>query len=321
MKAITINDAIEEYFEICYHLKDSSIRNYRMLWNAIRDDKLLNRPMRSLKSTDIKKWMVEKKKQGKSFSTINCYYSGIVKPALNYAVEDGWIKKSPATFKTSDVIKTDKRKGRWLTLEEQQIFRTYLNRRDIHLCNLSRNAFLVCMGMGLRISELAGLTVKDVDFENNRVTIRRQLVYESPFYRIDTPKSESGYRTIPMTQEVRDILAFEIENHKPTITVDGISDFIFRVKKDQPLSKDTASYRYRRLVKAIDAEYGTNLSETSIHSLRHTFCSNLINAGVNLKVVQYLMGHKNITTTMDIYAHITDDSVSQEMIKLETYFM
>ena len=316
MKAITINDAVEEYFEMSYHLKESSLKSYRILWQAIKDDALMNRSMRSLRPIDLKKWLVQKKKEGKTFSTLNCYYSGIIKPALKYAVEDGWIKSSPATFKTSEVIKPDKKKGRWLTEEEQMIFREFLN-RDIPLCKISKNAFLVCMGLGLRISELGGLTVDDVDFERNEVSISRQIIYESPGYRIDTPKSESGVRTIPMTHEVRDILEEEIKNHKLTIEIDGVSGFIFTVRKNQPLNKDTAGYRYRRIVKMIDEEYGTKLTQTTVHSLRHTFCSSLINAGVSLKVAQYLMGHKNVSTTLDIYSHITNDSVRQEMKKLE----
>lgn len=67
MKAITINDAVEEYFEMSYHLKESSLKSYRILWQAIKDDTLMNRPMRSLRPIDLKKWLVQKKKEGKTF--------------------------------------------------------------------------------------------------------------------------------------------------------------------------------------------------------------------------------------------------------------
>ena len=176
------------------------------------------------------------------------------------------------------------------------------------------------LGTGLRISELCGLTETDIDFENKLINVDHQLLKISGNYYVDTPKTKSGVRQIPMNTNVCEALERVLKNRRQTATpiiVGGYTRFLFLNQNGLP--KVAANYEnmFRGLVKKYNKCHEEALPKVMTpHTLRHTFCTNLANAGMNPKALQYIMGHSNINMTLNYYAHATPDNAIAEMERL-----
>lgn len=319
----TLGDQIERYLKTKRSLKKSTLNCYRQWFDGIKNDWLFTMRINKIKTGDVKLWLSEQAESGKSQSTLNGYFTALIKPALSLAVEDEDIRKNPADFKMTDVVKKDTEEKRPLTEEEQKIMIRYLHENESKCLELKAPVILA-LKTGLRISEVCGLRVSDIDFEQNVIYVRQQIVNirtpKGTNLHVESLKSKKSERTIPISDETKDLLSEVVEKMKPCRPVDGYSGFLFLDKKNNPINREQIRARYYLLTRKIDEEYGTNLKETTFHQLRHTFCSNLIEAGVNVKVVQYLMGHKSSTTTLDTYTHISNKFVKLEMEKNRNQF-
>lgn len=107
------------------------------------------------------------------------------------------------------------------------------------------------MNTGLRISELCGLTVKDVDFENRIIHIDHQIVFEKGRYRIEPPKTKKGNRAVPIFEPVIKALKDEMQNRENAepVTIDGKSDFIFLNRKGLPMYNIAYSSAFSAMIK------------------------------------------------------------------------
>jgi site-specific recombinase XerD len=311
----TLYQQITLYLNTRKNLRDSTLRNYRIWLEALKDDYLLKLRVKQVKTIHVKTWIADKIDEGKSSSTINAYFTGLIRPALQMAVEDELIYRNPADFKLSNTVTMSSSKREALTPQEQQVLINFLERGECVTARKNRDLFIFALETGLRASEIGGLTVNDIDFDKKEISVNKQLIREGHLLRIDTPKSESGKRIIPMSAKaeecLRNVLSIE---HDKDYEVDGYSGFVFRSRRDQLMDRIFVRSRYIAVVKAIEKESNVKLP-SAMHCLRHTYCTNLINANVNVKVVQYLMGHKNAATTMDIYTTVTEERVRQELLE------
>lgn len=181
---------------------------------------------------------------------------------------------------------------------------------------------IILLGTGLRISELCGLTETDIDFENKLINVDHQLLKhpEAGGYYIETPKTKSGNRQIPMSTKVYE--AFERVMKKPRtertqLIIDGYSRFLFLNRNGLPKVAINYESMFRGLVRKYNKHHEEALPKVMTpHTLRHTFCTNLANAGMNPKALQYIMGHSNINMTLNYYAHATPDNAMAEMERL-----
>ena len=180
---------------------------------------------------------------------------------------------------------------------------------------------IILLGTGLRISELCGLTETDIDFEKKLINVDHQLLKHSEAggYYIETPKTKSGTRQIPMSTKVCEAFKRVLKNRRQAmpVIIDGYSRFLFLNRDGKP--KVAANYEtmFRGLVKKYNKSHEEALPKvTTPHTLRHTFCTNLANAGMNPKALQYIMGHSNINMTLNYYAHATPDNAMAEMERL-----
>ena len=137
---------------------------------------------------------------------------------------------------------------------------------------------------------------------------------------IATPKTQSGIRYIPMTDAVykslKNILKRRIER-KTEYMIDGYSGFIIQTQTGKPKNRanieqmtSRALIRYNKLNPDRQIEYITP------HTFRHTFCTNLMEKGIDIKSLQYLMGHSEASTTLDVYSHINYEHVFKQMKKV-----
>ncbi len=137
-------------------------------------------------------------------------------------------------------------------------------------------------------------------------------------YYVETPKTKKGIRQIPMSEEVYQALRRVLKNRSNAapFSIEGYKNFLFL--KNDGMPKVAANYEsmLKGLVKKYNKQNKEQLPNITPHILRHTFCTRLANAGMNPKALQYIMGHANITMTLNYYAHATYDSAKAEMERL-----
>lgn len=158
-----------------------------------------------------------------------------------------------------------------------------------------------------------------LDFENRLVNIDHQLLRDTEIgYYIETPKTKSGERQVPMVEEAYQAFKRVLANRKndKRVEIDGYSDFLFLNRKNYPKVASDYNGMMKGLVKKYNKYNEDKLPHITPHSLRHTFCTNYANAGMNPKALQYIMGHANIAMTLNYYAHATFDSAMAEMKRL-----
>jgi len=246
----------------------------------------------------------------------------VLRQVLQVAVDDDYIRKNPTEGVLREVKKAnnyERPKRKALTLEQQNAFIRFLKSKPLYYS--WSILFAVLLGTGCRIAEFIGLRWCDIDWKNNTISINHNLVYRQHtdgkcYFSVTTPKTSAGCRTIPMMKDVRRALEDEKIRQQElgvrcTTVIDGYTDFAFFNRFGQPHNPAAINREIDRLVLAYNAEMEKAAEENrtpvilpdfSCHQLRHTFCTRYCEIEPNIKVIQEVMGHKDIKTTMEIYA-------------------
>lgn len=250
-----------------------------------------------------------------------------ITPLFSLAKKNGWIQVNPTEgvlAEMKNLFPWGKRKKKGLTEEEQEIFMRVVRESPRFQCYYPLFTFL--LGTGCRIGEALALQWEDCNFTTGLITIKHTLIYmtekEDPeSFHMGSPKTTAGERIIPMLSEVRTALQIILEARNAigmptTATVDGFHNFVFLTTRGRPLDPHNLHRIMRRLVESYnESELVASRKEKrdpvflppiTPHTLRHTFCSRLCEHETNLKVIQEIMGHKNITVTMDVYNEATE---------------
>ena len=176
---------------------------------------------------------------------------------------------------------------------------------------------------GMRISEFCGLTLKDIDLENRTVNIDHQLQRTSDMrYIIETTKTDAGTRVLPITEDVAQMFQAIIEDRnapKVEKAIDGYSGFLFYDDNGMPLVAMHWQHRFNHMVGRYNDIYRVQMPNITPHVCRHTYCSNMAKSGMNPKTLQYLMGHSDISVTMNVYTHIGFDDAEEELKRMEEF--
>ena len=217
---------------------------------------------------------------------------------------------------------------KFLTVDEQKTFLAAAKRSH----NYRQYALL--LETGLRTGELIGLTWDAIDWKKRTLTVNKTLEYrhKQGYWRAGPPKTATSYRTIPLTNRAYEILKEcydERTTRKEAESLSQILEYIDRRtgEKRYLLMKDLVFINFRTGEPAKNSSYDTHLyklcDEAGIkrfcmHALRHTYATRAIESGMQPKVLQKLLGHASIKTTMDRYVHVTDDSLASAVIQFET---
>lgn len=209
----------------------------------------------------------------------------------------------------------------FLTVDEQKRF--------LEAAKGSHNyaQYALILETGLRTGEMIGLTWDAIDWEKRTLTVNKTLEYrhKQGVWRAGPPKTESSYRTIPLTDTAYDILR-EIydtrEYRKESKDLSTVLTFMDRKtgQKRKLVMRDLVFINWRTGMPAKNSSYDTHLYKLCddagierfcMHALRHTYATRAIESGMQPKVLQKLLGHASITTTMNRYVHVTDDSMKK----------
>lgn len=298
------------------NVKRSTVQGRQRLMEALKGDTLGGRSIDSIKPSDAKEWACRMKEKGYAYKTINNYKRSL-KAAFYIAIQDDYVRKNPFDFKLSDVIEDDSKPREALTEDEEKRLLAFAKTDKVY--RQYYDVIVVLLNTGLRISELCGLTVNDLDFDKKRINVNHQLLKNREHgYYIDTPKTKSGIRQIPMNTAAFEALkqvSEQCEVTQPT-TIDGYSGFLFQTQEGNPASSQYYSSIFKNLVKKYNKKYEDKLPDFSPHVLRHTFCTRLASKGMNPKSLQRIMGHSSIEITLNLYTHASIDEIQAEMERL-----
>ena len=228
------------------------------------------------------------------------------------AAENGLIAMNPVT-KSVKCPKKPEKNTKVLTLDEQERFLTAAKE------SINFNHFLFILQTGVRSSELRGLKWNDIDFENRIIHIRRNVTHDSNNNRFITGelKTSSGQRDIPMTKTAYDLL-MDIKGQqavkKNRVIQFEFADHVFLNRSGKLLPNSN----YDRYLEKICDKAG--IERISMHTLRHAFATRCIESGMKPKTLQKILGHANISMTMDLYVHVTEDEKEKEMQKFEQMY-
>ena len=216
---------------------------------------------------------------------------------------------------------------KYLTLAEQEKFMEVAKRSH----NYYQYALL--LETGLRTGELVGLTWDAIDWKKRTLTVNKTLEYrhKQGYWRAGPPKTQQSYRTIPLTNKAYEILEKVYANVRYRKEADTLSQTLEYMdrrtgEKSTLVMSDLVFINWRTGEPAKNSSYDTHLyklcDEAKIkrfcmHALRHTYATRAIESGMQPKVLQKLLGHASIKTTMDRYVHVTEDSLLKAIRQFE----
>ena len=334
---LTINDMYDRYISQKFDLKETTRSNYKYMYNHFVRDTFGKQKLQSVRFSDVKQFYISILKEDKmKANTLESIHTQL-HPAFQMAVRDGLIRMNPSDGVMAEIKKSklwEKPKRHALTVPQQKAFMDFLKEDKDYEGWLP--VITVLLGTGMRIGECLGLRWEDLDFKNRMISVNHNLTDRPDSKgvckkRIETPKTEAGTRTIPMIQEVFDAFITEYEIQKCLgfcqEEIDGYSGFIFSTAHGTLYQATAVNNAIRRAIEAYNVQE-TDLAKKekrdpvlmphfSAHSLRHTFCTRFCENETNLKVIQDIMGHADISTTMDIYAEATQEKKQEVMANLQ----
>ena len=301
------------------------------------------RKVGSLKKSDVRRFyngLVDS--QRLKVATVENIHT-VLHQVLDFAVEDEYLRINPSDNALKELKQThnlDSERRKALTAGQQKLLMNFLKNSEKY--NHWLPIITVMVECGLRAGEATGLRWEDINLDTGEISVNHTLIYYSHrekgcLYGINTPKTEAGNRIVPMTPEVKAAFVQEREYQKKTgisckVTIDGYTDFIFVNRFGECQHHSTINKGIDRIIRDCNEEQlakcesGTIkpknlvlLPKFSCHSLRHTCATRLCEAGINMKVIQDVMGHADITTTMNIYTEATKNLKKKEIDKFAEF--
>ena len=331
-KNLTLNVIVDCYLEAKIKTRESTIQNYTYMYDRFVRGTLGKAKICDIIFYDIKKHykdLVDKK--GLKVSTLESIQN-VIHPALTMAVRDRIIPNNPSDGVIGEIKKeTDwsypKKHG--LSHQQQDVLIDFVNSQPKY----ARWAAMigVLIGTGLRISEFVGLCESDLDFENNVINVDHQLTYrkgkDGCRFRVVPVKKAASNRSIPMLSDVKKLLQKLCEERTNEQMIDGTTGFIIQNRYgtvqnpkgiNEALKLIVSDYNQQEQKKAkLDNRKPFLLPDITCHTFRHTFCVRLCEELDKIDVIQSIMGHSDIRTTLQIYNEVNKDRQKSSMTLLE----
>ena len=298
-------------------MRHNTRANYNFVVNILKKEPFGQRRIDRVKTYDAKAWLIKLQEDGRGYSTIHSI-RGVVRPAFQMAVENDLLLKNPFEFQLNTVVVNDSVTREAITRQQERDFLEFV-KNDKHFSKYYEGIFIL-FKTGLRISEFCGLTVDDIDFENNRIIVDHQLQRTRDMkYLIEPTKTGSGSRMVPMTPEVRECFKTIIakrKKRKREPIIGGKSRFLYLDKNGMPMVALHWEKYFQHICEKYNSIYKVQMPKITPHVCRHTFCSNMAKSGMNPKTLQYIMGHSDIGVTLNTYTHVGYEDAQNEMLEI-----
>lgn len=314
----TVLELVEKYVSLKTGVRHNTVAGYKTVINVLKKEAFGKQRIDKVRLSDAKAWLIKlQQADGRGYSSIHSI-RGVLRPAFQMAVDDDLIRKNPFGFELASVIVNDSVTREAITRKQERDLLKFI-KEDRHFSRYY-DAIYILFHTSLRISEFCGLTIPDIEFSDMRIKIDHQLQRTSQMqYVIQEPKTESGVRYVPMTEEVAECFRRIIANREaPKVEpmVDGYIRFLFLDKNDMPMVALHWEKYMEHIVEKYNKIYRIQMPKVTPHVCRHTFCSNMAKSGMNPKTLQYIMGHSDISVTLNTYTHVQYDDAKAELLRV-----
>lgn len=300
-------------------IKPSSFERYEGIYrNYILGSSLGKTKLCKLNVTTIQKYYnyLLNNTPGATIKSINQH----LKPCLGEAEKQDYINKNYAKLVELPKIKKEDTLE-ILTINQQKQFLQAIKGHKLEVL------FLIALGTGLRLGEILGLKWEDIDFNNSTLSVKRSLKRVSFInkdltkeYKVieQEPKTSNSYRTVPIPKDI----LIKLKEHKKTQNKEILkygnlynnNSYIFCNKLGYPLDSKQPTRNLQSILKKLD------IDPIKFHGLRKTYATRLFEANVQPKTVQSLMGHSDISITMNIYTQVMEDVKNEAVDKINNLF-
>lgn len=310
---LTVLELVQKYLSLKVNVRHNTQANYNFVVGILKKEAFGSLRIDKVKLSGAKAWLIKLQKDGRGYSTIHSV-RGVVHPAFEMAVQDDLIRKNPFGFELATVVVNDSVTREAITRAQERAFLKFIQEDNCY--RKYYDGIYILFNTGLRISEFCGLTISDIDFQNKRIRVDHQLQRKRDMeYIIEDTKTKSGERYVPMSQQVVECFRRVIANRKPPKQepiIDGYTGFLFLDKNGMPMVALHWEHYFKDILNKYNSIYKVQLPKITPHVCRHTFCSNMARSGMSPKTLQYIMGHSDISVTLNTYTHLTFDDAKAE---------
>ncbi len=318
---ITLNEAFAYYMARKKGLRTNTRDSYFYVYDHYVAPHFGNRLVKEYKHSEIVCFYGDMLRDNYSVNTLD-NIQNLLYPVFEMLLNDGIIRLNPANKALKELKKSNGLTNgirHALTTDQELNFLSFV--RNDPTCGKWKDLMIIMFGTGMRVGEVLGLLWENVDFVNRTITVDHSVIKNTREpgcpYHVSEPKTEAGKRVIPMLEEVYE--AFdriykkqEIEGW-PKVVIDGLDDFIFVNKDGRLMNFQNVNAGIEKMRKNCNAWLLENREKKTVsiiphfscQIIRHTFCSRLCEVETNIKVIQEIMGHKDIRTTMETYAEVS----------------
>ena len=314
----TVLELVEKYVSLKTGVRHTTAAGYKTAINVLKKETFGKQRIDKVRLSDAKAWLIKLQQvDGRGYSSIHSI-RGVLRPAFQMAVDDDLIHKNPFGFELASVIVNDSVTREAITRKQERDLLKFI--KEDKYFSRYYDAIYILFHTGLRISEFCGLTIPDIEFKEMRIKVDHQLQRTSQMeYVIQKPKTESGIRYVPMTEEVaacfrRIIANREVPRAEPMM--DGYIRFLFLDKNDMPMVALHWEKYLGHIIEKYNKIYRIQMPKVTPHVCRHTFCSNMAKSGMSPKTLQYIMGHADISVTLNTYTHVNFDDARDELVRV-----
>ena len=280
---MTVLELVEKYTSTKTGVRPTTVAGYGTVINLLKKDPFGKRRIDTVRISDAKCWLIHLQQvEKKSYSSIHSI-RGVLRPAFQLAVDDDLIRKNPFQFQLMEVVVNDSVTREAISRAEERKFLRFV-KEDPHFCRYYEGIYIL-FKTGLRISEFCGLTISDIMTADVEECFRKIIEKRNP------PKAE------PM--------------------VDGKSGFLYFDKNESICYSLHWEHYFQHIIQKYNNTYKVQMPVITPHVCRHTYCTNMAKSGMNPKALQYLMGHSDISVTLNTYTHVNLEDAREEVARIQ----